>query len=73
MSEGMGLLEQGAKLLLRGLMDEMTPAMEELEEALRDLSAYEPPEFLPNGDIIIRRKEPLPAEPDVGEDGEVEL
>lgn len=81
MSEGLNLLEEGTKLLLRGLMSEMGPAMEQmsddLREALGNLSAYHAPEFLPNGDILIRRKTPLQAEPDpdveIGEDGEVEL
>lgn len=71
LNEGINLLDEGARLLLRGLMNEMSPALKELEHALRDLSAYHPPEVLPNGDIIIRRKEPL--DPKVGEDGEVEL
>ena len=71
LSEGIDLLDEGARLLLRGLMNEMSPALKDLEQALRDLSAYHPPEVLPNGDIIIRRKTPL--EPEIGEDGEVEL
>ena len=68
--EGFSLMEEGAKLLLRGLMSEMEPALDsmgealtELEPALRDLMLmigdlrnYEAPEKLPNGDIIIRRK-----------------
>ncbi|MGB0902996.1 hypothetical protein [Halocynthiibacter sp.] len=71
--EGFSLMEEGAKLLLRGLLEEMEPALEDLEglalemgpamEELRgmigDFSAYELPEVLPNGDIIIRRKTPL--------------
>ncbi|WP_425049712.1 hypothetical protein [Psychromarinibacter sp. S121] len=85
MSEGLSLLEEGTKLLLRGLMNEMGPAMEEMSEELRgaikDMSAYHAPEVLPNGDILIRRKVPLQVEPEIdpesgpeiGEDGEVEL
>lgn len=84
MAEGLGLLEEGTRMLLRGLMEEMGPAMQEMSdemrEALGNLSAYHAPEILPNGDILIRRKTPLQAEPDgdedmpeVGEDGEVEL
>ncbi len=69
MSEGIDLLDQGARLLLRGLMNEMSPALRDLETALRDLSVYHPPEFLPNGDILIRRKVPL--DPDAGD--EIEL
>lgn len=90
--EGWNLFSEGSRLMLEGLMDEMRPMMEEMrplieEEMLPflqslgtmidDLSAYEMPERLPNGDIIIRRRPdaPPPDEvlPDVGEGGEVEL
>ncbi|MEM8740622.1 MAG: hypothetical protein AAGE13_03915 [Pseudomonadota bacterium] len=50
--------------LLRDLMRDMAPALRELEEQLRAFDLYEPPEILPNGDIIIRRKRPLEARPD---------
>jgi len=73
LSEGMDLLSEGTRLLLRGLMGEIEPALRELEGALKDMNAYHPPEVLPNGDIIIRRKVPLEVKPEVGEDGEVEL
>ena len=73
MEEGFSLLEEGTKLLLRGLLSEMEPALRELEGALRELDAYHPPEVLPNGDIIIRRKTPIDVDPEVGEGGEVEL
>ena len=87
--EGLSLLEQGAQMLLRGLAQEMGPALDDLREgaqelepvlrdlvqnmgpALRDLldkagdlSAFEPPEVLPNGDILLRRK-PAPRDPAV--------
>jgi len=79
--EGFGLMEEGAKLLLRGLLEEiepalegleglaleMGPAMEELRGMIGDFSAYELPEVLPNGDIIIRRKFPLEPEGDPSE------
>ncbi len=71
--EGLDLLSEGTRLLLRGLMGEIEPALRELEGALQDINAYHPPEVLPNGDIIIRRKVPLQVEPELGEDGEVEL
>jgi hypothetical protein len=75
--EGMSLLEQGAQMLLRGMMAEMEPALNDmakaLEEAkpmLRDLIAmmgevqnYHAPEMMPNGDIIIRRKLPTEMDP----------
>lgn len=102
MEEGFSLMEEGAKLLFRGLMDEMEPTIDEfsglaqeLEPALEMLASemgpafmemiqtldsvryYEPPEILPNGDIIIRRSpdapEFAPRIEDMGEDGEIDL
>ena len=94
--EGLSLMEEGARLLLRGLLQEVEPGIEELkglaegmEPALRqfvdemgpamadiigkmgDITQYHPPEMLPNGDIILRRKTPLV--PDKPNRGEVEL
>jgi hypothetical protein len=43
---------------LRQFIDEMGPAFAEILQKIDDLSAYHPPEMLPNGDIIIRRKTP---------------
>jgi len=78
MQEGVNRLGEGSRLLMEGLMGElaplfdkvdelgaqMTPLMEELREHLGDafegLSAYHPPEILPNGDIILRKKEAAP-------------
>ena len=84
--DGVDLMEEGAKLLLRGLLSEMEPAIDELQglaqefgprmqlftqemgpafaelfDHVDDLSHYEPPVFLPNGDIIMRRREAAPA------------
>ncbi len=67
---GTSMMERGAQEFLEGLllemepawrelqafMDAMGPAMVELMEQVKDWSAYEPPEVLDNGDIIIRRK-----------------
>ncbi len=50
-------------------MQELGPALLELEGRLIDLQSYHAPEVLPNGDIIIRRKVPL----DVPEAGETDL
>ena len=95
-TEGFSLMEEGAKLLLRGLMAEMEPALDEMEKALEDaapmleelgpqlsellnvigdLRNYQPPEVLENGDILIRRKTPLPdaLKQDPGPTGEIEL
>jgi hypothetical protein len=74
--DGLSLMEQGAEILLREMMSEMEPALDEMagllaeaEPMLRDLVAmmedvanYEAPIILPNGDILIRRKmHPIPA------------
>lgn len=75
--DGFDLMEEGAKLLLRGLLSEVEPAMRDMEKAITemepalrqlmemvgDIRNYHPPEMLPNGDIIIRRKTPLEAAP----------
>ena len=68
--QGVSLLQEGAKLLLKGLMSNMEPAMQEMGRAMTDLqpalqdllvmmgdvTKYHAPEMLKNGDIIIRRK-----------------
>ncbi|MDE9450891.1 hypothetical protein J3R80_10480 [Aliiroseovarius sp. Z3] len=66
LSEGAELLNRGFQLLLEGLAKEVEPMADkwaegwaELVERFGDLNAYYPPETLPNGDIIIRRRNPL--------------
>lgn len=68
--DGRSMMERGAQEFLEGLLREMEPAWDELQSFLdemgpalmemmdevKDWSAYEPPEILENGDIIIRRK-----------------
>lgn len=63
---------------LRGMQEDFGMALREMEPALRDLAAmigdlknYHPPEILPNGDIIIRRKSP--AEILTDRNGDIEL
>jgi hypothetical protein len=52
--------------LFRGLMEQMKPALDELLETLEvlenidSIEHYERPEIMPNGDIIIRRREGAP-------------
>jgi hypothetical protein len=68
--KGLSLLQEGAGILLRGMMSDMEPALKDMSDSfakaepmLRDLMAmmddltnYHAPEVLPNGDILIRRK-----------------
>ena len=66
--------------MLRGFMTEIEPQMRDLERGLealepeiqgfidrmRSMAQYHPPEILPNGDILIRRRteDEAPPEPD---------
>ncbi len=69
LQDGFDLFEEATRLMLKGLMQELGPAWDELQALLDNLNAYEAPEVLPNGDIIIRRKVPL----DPQDGGELEL
>lgn len=85
--DGFDLMEEGAKLLLRGLMSEMEPAFNEMGKALQemepamkellslidDMRNYDAPHMLPNGDIIIPRRKTAPALPEPGPNGEIDL
>lgn len=57
--------------LERGL-NALTPEMERLMERMRDATQYYPPEVLPNGDILIRRRQSAedPPETAPGSDAE---
>ncbi|WP_116130910.1 hypothetical protein [Tropicimonas sp. IMCC34043] len=84
---GIDLLQQGGRQVLRGLQDQMAPLMqdladevepklralagemrpmfEQLSQMIDDITDYEAPEKLPNGDILIRRRpRPDPAPPE---------
>lgn len=50
--------------MVEGLLTEMAPKLEQLQSLLTDWSLYEAPEVLPNGDIIIRRKNAKPDQTD---------
>lgn len=78
LKEGADLMSRGFQLLLDGLATEMAPIAEDLAEGwqdllreMEDMTAYHPPETLPNGDIIIRRK--IPVLPEEEMPGETEL
>jgi hypothetical protein len=73
--DGLNLLGEGMRLMLEGLSEELAPAIRELEGLVEDLNAYHPPEVLPNGDIIIRRRTPIdpPMPESVVPEGGIEL
>lgn len=56
---------------MRSFLEEMGPALGALIQRVEDWSVYEPPEILPNGDIIIRRKPDAPPDPS-GEEAPVD-
>ncbi|QYX55883.1 hypothetical protein K1T73_12480 [Roseovarius sp. SCSIO 43702] len=57
---------------MREFVREMGPALADIMGRIEDLSNYHPPEMLPNGDIIIRKKTPAEmVEPEPGEDIEI--
>lgn len=49
---------------MQNFLSEMGPALADIAGKVEDWSLYEAPEILPNGDIIIRRKQPNPKSPD---------
>lgn len=79
--EGSSLMQEGAKLLFRGLMadamEDLGPTlntMEGLARVIGDIDQFQPPEVLPNGDVILRRKVPLvPGRPEPGPEGDIDL
>ncbi|MCY4153120.1 MAG: hypothetical protein OXE94_12925 [Aestuariivita sp.] len=52
---------------LEDFLSKMGPAIEQFLDQVEDWSAYQLPEFLPNGDIIIRRR--IPKTPDDADQG----
>ena len=79
LSQGLSLFSEATRLMLEGLGEELDPALQGLKGWLEDLTAYEVPEVLPNGDILIRRKTPMEVDPDpyaapeTGQGAEIEL
>jgi len=64
-------MSEALRLFMRGLLEEMEPAIDDFSALLDNFDAYHAPEVLPNGDIIIRRKTPI--EPGEVAPGEIEL
>jgi len=60
--KGLEELSEGTQEFFESWVDELGPLLNSLRDKVDDLGEYEPPEVLPNGDIIIRRK-PKPKEP----------
>ena len=65
---GRDLMAEALRLFMKGLLEEVEPTLKDFSALLENLDAYHPPEVLPNGDIIIRRKTPLERP-----EGEIEL
>ncbi len=61
---GLEGLARDAGPALQSFAQEMGPALSDLMDEVQDWSVYEPPTMLDNGDIILRRKEPLTPDPD---------
>ena len=55
-------LSEDTQEFFESWVDDLGPLLNSLRDKIDDLSEYEPPEVLPNGDIIIRRK-PKPKPP----------
>jgi hypothetical protein len=55
-------LSEGTQEFFESWVDDIGPLLNSLRDKIDDLSQYEPPEVLPNGDIILRRK-PKPKTP----------
>lgn len=53
--------EPQLRLLERGLT-ELEPDLQRLLDRMRDMTQYHPPEVLPNGDILIRRRQADPSD-----------
>lgn len=53
-----------AESWMKRFADRMSPMVEQLKDMVDDMNAYQAPEMLPNGDIIIRRKPDVEATED---------
>ncbi|WP_114283980.1 hypothetical protein [Candidatus Halocynthiibacter alkanivorans] len=75
LEEGLELLSEGAQMMLRSLLKGADELVLKFEGKIIDLSLYQLPEILENGDIIIRRRQdlaPIPQQPEEP-GGEIDL
>jgi len=47
---------EDSRKFLQSWVNDLGPLLDALKDKIDDISNYDPPEVLPNGDIIIRRK-----------------
>jgi hypothetical protein len=87
MDQGFSLLQEGAKLLLRGMASQVEPALKDMTDALEaakpqllellsmmgNINDYHLPERLPNGDILLRHKTPQEMQDQAQQPSETEL
>lgn len=87
MSEGLDLMEEGARMLMRGLIVELEPTLDALRDSFQDMGPafgtfleqvddlrnYQAPELLPNGDILMRRRPDAPIWEPEPDGAEIEL
>lgn len=73
--EGLDLFSEGARRLMQELAGELGPLLMQLEMLMDEMTAYQAPEILENGDIIIRRRPdaPVPAPQSPGGDGDTSI
>jgi hypothetical protein len=69
-AEGMDLLSEGARRLMEHVVGELGPLLLQLESLMDEITAYQAPEMLPNGDIIIRRRPDAPQDDFAGPEAE---
>ena len=53
------LLDKDMRQAIQNLIAAFGPVFQQFTEMMEDIPQYEAPEILPNGDILIRRKQPL--------------
>ncbi|WP_425092043.1 AAA+ family ATPase [Tropicimonas sp. S265A] len=58
--EGLDLFSEGARRLMQEFAGELAPLFLQLEALVDEITAYQAPEVLDNGDIIIRRRPDAP-------------